>query len=232
MDLEQDKIQTPFTVPSNYFDGLEGRVLALQKISELHTPSVAKGYFDDLEDSILSQVLIYKALGDEQPAKKSDAYFNSLEESILSAIKLEGLSQPKVADDYFNTLEDQVLSQVKLDVFKNLSVPEDYFDVLEKEILAKALPKPVFTLKRNFKIFRNAAAVLFISAAGLWAGTKYTNAEKDELADISREAVVAYLAEQPLMTEDLTFIIQDNDKLLTSDISDSEIENYLLSAGI
>lgn len=231
MDLENSKIKAPFTVPEGYFPGLEDRLLSevrISVLSELRTPAVPEGYFETLEDQLLSLA----RLSSLKPATP-EGYFDTLEDQVFSRIKIDGMKHPAVEEGYFEGLEDRIMAEVRLEGLKQPSVPAGYFDTLEKDILDKTARsgKGRFTLFRNVKVFRSAAAVAVI---GLLAYGLSLNdpAPKDELAGISSAAMIAYLSEQPLMEEDLNFVLDDNDIFLTSGVSDSEITSYLLENGI
>lgn len=230
MDLENSKIKAPFTVPEGYFSGLEDRLLSeirISELSELRTPAVPEGYFENLEDQLLSLARISSL----KPATPED-YFDTLEKQILNRVKIDGLKRPAVKEGYFEGLEDRIMAEVRLEGLQQPSVPAGYFDTLEKDILDKTAEsgKAKFTLFRNIKVFRSAAAAAVIGLAAYLSLSGPT--PKDELAGISSAAMIAYLSEQPLMEEDLNFVLDDNDIFLTSGVSDSEITSYLLENGI
>ncbi|MBK9511458.1 MAG: hypothetical protein IPO04_19410 [Cytophagaceae bacterium] len=91
MDIETNKIKSPFTVP--------------------------EGYFSELEDRILSEVRV-RTLTEDQPFQAPEGYFESFEERILGAIKTEEFpkEQPfKASEDYFSELENQILGRIALE---------------------------------------------------------------------------------------------------------------------
>lgn len=233
MNLENSKIKAPFTVPEGYFSGLEERLLSGVKISalsELRTPAVPEGYFDALEEQLLSTVRL--APLNVTPATPED-YFDTLEEQILRRVKIDGLKRPVIEEGYFESLEDRIMAGVRLQGLQQPSVPAGYFDTLEKDILDKTTGarKGKFTLFRNIRVIRSAAAAAVIGLVAY--GLSWNNpAPKDELAGISSDAMIAYLSEQPLMEEDLNFVLDENDIFLTSEVSDKEIASYLLENGI
>lgn len=232
MDLENSKIKAPFTVPEGYFSGLEDRLLSevrISALSELRNPAVPEGYFAALEDHLLSTARMASLNLRPTPP---EGYFDALENQVLSRVKIDGLKLPAVEEGYFEGLEERIMAEVRLEGLKQPSVPAGYFDTLEKDILDKTtgFGKGRFTLFRNLKVFRSAAAAAII---GLAAYLSLSNpAPKDELADISSAAMIAYLAEQPLMEEDLNFVLDENDVFPASEVSDNEISAYLLENGI
>jgi len=233
MNLENSKIKAPFTVPEGYFPGLEERLLSGVKISvlsELRRPAVPEGYFDTLEEQLLSTTRLAPLNG---TPGTPEGYFDALEEQILSRVKIDGLKRPAVEKGYFEGLEDRIMAEARLQDLPQASVPAGYFDTLEKDILAKTTGarKEKFTLFRNSKVMRSAAAVAVIGLVAY--GLSWNNpAPKDELAGISSDAMIAYLREQPLMEEDLNFVLDGNEVFLTSEVSDKEITSYLLENGI
>ncbi len=228
MNLESSKIKAPFTVPEGYFSGLEERLLSEVKISGLPELSVPEGYFEALEDRMIALARISSL----QPATPLQ-YFDMLEEQVLSRVKIDGLAQPAVEKDYFAELETRILAEVHLEGLKQPAVPEGYFETLESTILNKTAdaPKGKFILFRNIRVLRGAAAAAIIGLAAYW-GLADTPQTKDELANISSAAMIAYLSEQPLMEEDLNFVLDEDDVFMASEISDSEISAYLLENGI
>lgn len=214
--------KAPFTVPEGYFSALEERVLSEARLPAFSAEwPVPDHYFTSLESKILSQVSMDK-LHFETPS----GYFPEMEEQILAQIKLADLPLPAVPQDYFSDLESRIRGQVSMEAWKVPAVPNGYFDSLETEILQKTLAPKRFTLFRN--VYRNAAAVVLIglTAYGFW------NRPVDQLADVSSAEMIAYLAEQPLMAEDLTFVLEKKDNLLTSEVSEDEIADYLMDNGI
>lgn len=240
MNLDNTNIKPPFTVPQGYFERMEEQIMSEAKISEmsrLKNSHVSETYFDSLEEQILNSVALQN-LNLKSKESAPQGYFEDLENQILNRVKIEGLAQPQVSESYFDDLESTILATVKIDQIRSLEtnhVPVGYFDTLEEEILSKTSEKKEsrFTLFKNAKVFRTAAAITLFGFLG-YAGSLLTAEPKNELADISSAAMLAYLDEHTLMEEDLEFILegQDDYTLLTSDISDSEISAYLTENGI
>ena len=228
MNLENSTIKAPFTVPEGYFNELEERLLSEARVaalSPLPRPAVPDHYFESLENRLNALARI-SSLKPEVP----ENYFQSLENQVLSRVNIEGLSRPSVEAGYFEELEAEVLMKVRMGTPAAPVVPDGYFTTLEKDILNKTVGKPAFTLFRNIRVWRNAAAVVVIGLMA-WFGLQ-SPAPKDELADISTAAMISYLSEQPLMEEDLNFLLTEDDLFLTTEISDNEIKAYLLENGI
>ncbi len=59
MDFEKNKINHPFTTPNGYFQSLEDRILSEVSIDQFKNLSekVEEGYFEKLEDKILSKTI-------------------------------------------------------------------------------------------------------------------------------------------------------------------------------
>lgn len=220
--MENLSIKAPFTVPEGYFSALEERVLSEASLPDFRAEMpVPTDYFSVLESKIMAQVSMDK-LSFEIP----EQYFSEMEEQILAQVKLPEAQTLSVPASYFTDLESRILGQVSMDSYKEPAVPEGYFSALETDILQRTVAPKRFNLFRN--VYRNAAAVVLI-AIGAYA---YWNKPVDQLSDISSAEMIAYLSEQPLMAEDLTFVLEENENLLTSEVSQDEIADYLMDNGI
>ncbi len=99
---------------------------------ESHLFSVPQGYFEGVEDSVLS---------------KSNPQLD------LEKLKSNNFAVPK---NYFETLEDLVLVKMKAEIINkntNQDIPEDYFETLEDKIIAKIKSKPQKTTIRRISKF-------------------------------------------------------------------------------
>lgn len=215
MDIETNKIKSPFTVP--------------------------EGYFSELEERILSEVSV-RTLTEEPPFQAPEGYFESFEERILGAIKTEEFpkEQPfKASEDYFSELENQILGKISLEKISKkeaFQLPsDDYFEKMEAKILEKTVGKkqsPFLEVFRNKKIFRYAASAIIISGLG-FGFYKYQEKPADQFAQISSEEMVAYLADQPLTDTDLEMIVTETGDLniepttTLETVSENEIMKYL-----
>ena len=215
MDIETNKIKSPFTVP--------------------------EGYFSELEDRILSEVSV-RTLTEELPFIAPEGYFESFEERILGTLKTEEFpkEQPfKASEDYFSEMENQILGKISLEKINKkeaFQIPsDDYFAKMEADILQKTVGKkqsPFLEVFRNKKIFRYAASAIIVGGLG-FGFYKYQEKPADQFAQISSEEMVAYLADQPLTDADLELIVTEGGDLniaatpVPEAVSEKEILKYL-----
>lgn len=237
MDLEKNKIKTAFVAPESYFQDLEARILSEINISpisklKLEAPSV---YFDELESNILAKAKLDELLA-IQKLPIPENYFENFENRILALSKMDGLLHKEATSGYFEKLEQNILAEARIDAMQGideLPVPKAYFDTLSENVISKTASKPKFSIFKNVTLFRSAAAVAMIALAALgYSVLKPEAAPQDQLAEISSEAMVAYLTEQPIMAEDLQFVIGDNEGILPTEVSDSDVSAYLVENGI
>lgn len=147
----------------------------------------------------------------------------------------------KVPKDYFETLEDDVFAKLTTDDFEietGFEVPNNYFDGLENQILAKISSEekevkviPLRTKIANFASIAAAACILLFVGFHFF-GTSETNSfENLPISD-----VVNWAENNMVMIDNYdlnnAFEVSDFDEneLLSSEISDETIENYLTNA--
>ena len=234
MNIEINKIPHPYEVPEGYFDEMEEKVMAQVQIQELKNHEVSAQYFEDLTSKILSQIKIesLKKVGIPNVGK---GYFDNLETEILANTNLDIFktkSNPPTPAGYFDKLEEQILAKKNIDILKGGNMPatpKGYFERLEVDILGKTLDqkKTFFLLQRGgFKYFRNAAAILLISAISLFI-YKQTH-PKDAFSDISNEEMIAYLADQPLTDLQLASVVDGAIAIpVNLEVSDLELEQFI-----
>ncbi len=234
MNIEINKIRPPYTVPVGYFDEMEEKIMAQVQIQEFQHHEVSSQYFEDLTSNILSQIKIEKLKKAGIPNVGKD-YFDNLETEILAKTQLDifntkgNLSTPL---GYFDKLEEQILAKKNIDILKVANLPattKGYFERLEHDILGKTVnqKKVNFSLQRGgFKYFRNAAAVLLISAISVLV---YKQSQpKDAFSDISNEEMIAYLADQPLTDLQLASVVDDAIAVpVNLGVSDQELEQFI-----
>ncbi len=149
--LKQVNPVNPFVVPDNYFDEMEGQVMAqirLDGFKAAHPDQafkVPENYFNELEQNIQSRIAIDEVLSNDKGFIVPADYFNELEQNIQSRIAIdEVLSNDKnftVPTDYFNELEQNIQSRIAIaEVLNNdqsFTVPADYFNELEQNIQSR-----------------------------------------------------------------------------------------------
>ena len=158
MSLKQVNPSDPFTVPSDYFDDLEGRIEARKNLSELIDRNLPEGFV------------------------VPDNYFAELTGIIQSRIAIEEVATAAnngfvIPEGYFENLQLQIQSRVFIEEtlgepIEQFSVPEGYFNQLNKAILDKTVY--VEQAKRNGIVrklitstaFKYATAACFAVAIG------------------------------------------------------------------
>jgi hypothetical protein len=119
---------------------------ALKKVSPGNPFSVPTGYFDNLDERIMS-VKNLEELKNGQPLNGfslPENYFDELTGNIQSRIILENHKSNEefsVPENYFEELINNIQSRIALEQFKNedeaFSVPEGYFDELTNNIQSR-----------------------------------------------------------------------------------------------
>src|ERR1700761_1298481 len=85
MSLKQVNPNNPFTVPEGYFDSLDEQILSKIKLEELKGNgfTVPDGYFDELAGNIQSRIAVEEALDKEAVGfAVPEGYFGNLEQQI------------------------------------------------------------------------------------------------------------------------------------------------------
>jgi len=123
--IKQVSKSDPFTVPPGYFDNLEDRIVSLKNLQK-QKDKIATGGFLVPEN-----------------------YFEGLAGNISGRINVEtyadaGAGGFTVPDNYFETLEQQIAARVfieetKCDEFGNFTVPAGYFNELNNHILNRTI---------------------------------------------------------------------------------------------
>lgn len=164
-------------------------------------------------------------------------YFKNTENEVVSKLTTEKFSKEnnfEIPQDYFSNIEDVVLGKLKAEAIQNNkmdNIPDNYFDTLENRVFAKLnkekKPK-VISLKSISKLVAPiaiaASLLLFI-----YLNTTSKSFTMDSLSTASIEnyfendqADLNILSIASLYTED-----ELNEETLTSDITNTEVENYL-----
>ena len=122
---------------------------SLKQISPANPFTVPAGYFDDLEDRIMSYKNLHEKYNGTAGGFTAPAdYFDELPGNIQSRIAVEDAvstdnSGFTVPDGYFNELESRIMGSVWIqEALGNeypFSVPAGYFDQLNKNILDKTV---------------------------------------------------------------------------------------------
>lgn len=122
LSLKQVNQNNPFTVPVGYFDGLEERIISSVRLNELVPPA-------------------------EQQFAVPENYFDKLSSNIISRINVEAFAAPDttnftVPQDYFNELSNKIASRINIEETasaeaESFTVPQGYFDELKSNIMSR-----------------------------------------------------------------------------------------------
>ncbi len=184
-------------------------------------------------------------------------YFTELEDQICSQIHLDTLEvNPhfgnSVPEGYFDSLEDQILGKVAEEKLREqiqetgFTVPQEYFHTLSAQILtavhtdkpAIQKDKPVIQMNKGFAWTRYAAAasialVLGLSAFwGLKSNTAASSTESVDLAEVSDQEIINYLASSSNPNDIIYFAKYADDLEISpsgigTQVHEEEIEDYL-----
>ncbi|RYU90771.1 hypothetical protein EWM62_09000 [Mucilaginibacter terrigena] len=191
MSLKRFSKETPFTVPSGYFEDAGQRILSLIKLNELKSDDMAQGfavpqnYFDELNANIQSRINIESIAGTgEKGFTVPEGYFDHLTNNIQSRINIEatvnnGETGFTVPQDYFENLQQQITSRIAVEEMLEVNtpeftVPDNYFEKLNRDILNKTVNQEVVLRKtivrklwasNTFK-YATAACLALIIGAG------------------------------------------------------------------
>ncbi len=224
----KDPHSTPYRVPDGYFTTLPERLLTLvqpAQLPQVEQPyQVPQGYFDQFAGSVLQRI---KALESDEPAeelkqtapflsglKKDNPY--SIPQGYFEDLAGNITDGAKAIDLVNEELENlsPMMSQIRF--INPYSVPVDYFESLPGQMLRRvsdAQEIPVITMRFTRRFMQMAAAAV-VSGLMLFAGIRYLNT--------------------PFASSETSFATNssstDTTTILTN-LSDSELENYLDGAG-
>lgn len=153
MSIKRFNPANPFSVPSGYFDELDQRILSSIRLDELGQRGFVGGF------------------------SVPDNYFDISAQAIQSRIHIEELASSDaehftVPADYFSTLEQQITSRIAVEEAlqehgEAFEVPEGYFDRLNKSILNKTVNQGMVMRKGVVRKLISSAAFKYASAACL-----------------------------------------------------------------
>jgi hypothetical protein len=164
MSLKRFSKETPFTVPSGYFEEAGKRILSLINLNELKSDNMAQGYtvpqnyFEELSANIQSRINV-EAIADtgDKGFTVPEGYFEQLTNNIQSRINIEAAVNSRdtgfaVPQDYFDNLQQQITSRIAVEEMLETStakfaVPEGYFEKLNQDILNKTVNRDVVLRK-------------------------------------------------------------------------------------
>ncbi|HET9055908.1 MAG TPA: hypothetical protein VFN30_03570 [Chitinophagaceae bacterium] len=156
----------------------------LSQMDKVNPYIVPSGYFEELENTFLSQLPVDDKLSIVQditipnPMQVPEGYFDLLADSILHRIKA-GQNEETPSGELKN-ISSLLHTIDRTNVF---SVPEGYFDNLANEILTKTVSKEAkiisFKGTKTTKWLRYAAAAMVVGVIGLLATFLITRKEQN-----------------------------------------------------
>lgn len=158
--------------------------MSLKQVNPANPFTVPNGYFDSLEDHIVSSNNIY-GLKDQQGLggfSVPEGYFEELTENIQSRLHIDGYLNNgengfAVPADYFETMEQQIVARVLIEEtmggqYEHFTVPDGYFNKLKSDILNKTVnvaevkKKSIVRKLVASTAFKYATAACFAVAVG------------------------------------------------------------------
>ena len=228
MSLKQVNPNNPFTVPEGYFDELEQQIVSYVKLDEL------------------------KKSAPEQGFAVPENYFEDLSNTIKARISVEEVLDKEdnnftVPEGYFDNLSQQIQSrrfveETLSEQAEAFTVPQDYFNGLTENILNKTTnPQPVKqkgVVRRMFAsaAFRYSVAACLTLAVGgtilLSRNAQTTSTDHNHsflhqsLSAISVDDIQSYLQSNLDPTD--THTLTDDGKQVNADnLTKDELQDYL-----
>jgi hypothetical protein len=161
-------------------------------------------------------------------------YFDELSQRTESLIFIESLSKKdiqgfSVPNNYFETLHEQISSRIAIEQLTatanegGFKVPEGYFNQLQADITAKTkLPKTIKLWHKPLFKYAVSACLVLASTTG-WFANKQYQATKLRNTELAKEQLLYDIDESVILE-----YIQETQNTKTANVSDSEMENYIL----
>ncbi len=174
--LKQVSTKNPFTLPDDYFEGLNERITSVIKLDALKSIILTDGfivpenYFEELSSNIQSRITVEEALDITATGLTvPENYFEDLSSNIQSRIAAEELLNTEatgltVPENYFEELRSKIQSRLTVEealvnAEATLTVPEGYFNKLNKDILNKTVNRDI--VKRKSVVIRMISSTAF-----------------------------------------------------------------------
>lgn len=241
-----------FTVPVNYFEDMEGRVMdeiRLLQYKEAHPHDgfkLPENYFNDLTQNIQSRIAIEEVLNTDKGFKVPENYFDELTGNIESRVVIDELLNTgkgfTVPENYFEELSGNIQSRVVIDellnIDKGFTVPDQYFEALSQNIEARIAVDELINEEQGFTIpenyFEGLEARILANTTGASAPAQ-TQAVVRKLwsADVFKYAAAAcltvFVGAAVLMSEFNDTAIHNRSDLhkALSKVSKSDLQDYL-----
>jgi len=199
--------------------------MSLKQVNEKSPFTVPPGYFDELEQDIISAVNLEKLKGDKGFIVPEN-YFDKLSDNIQSRINIEAyVNNPEhghaVPEGYFDELEQQVNARILIEETLNenesFSVPEGYFDKLNQAILNKTVNEDNVVSINKKTVQRQAVIRRFITSTAF----KYAAAACFVVA-VGTGILLRPAATAPVSAHDQSFLHRQ-----LSTVSTDDIQSYL-----
>ena len=224
-----NKTGDPYSVPGDYFENLAGNILnRVQASSAEETPE----YISPVLSKINKQL----------PFSLPEGYFDDMPANVVA-----GIQAIEFVESTLEIVSPQLLELKQRTVY---TVPEGYFESFPKQVLDKVKPQGK-VIKANFRkqVIRLAAAAMLtgVIVTGIFlfsqkengnAGSFATNASFDSsLNQISDADIRAYVEANSMVLADPANVAaadlkQEDMKDMLAEVSDKDIESYLLEYGI
>ncbi len=150
--------------------------MSLERFNTANPFSVPAGYFDELDQRIMSSVLLseLKANGSSDGFNVPGDYFEASASQIMSRIHIEELSGSTegftVEPNYFEELSTQITGRIAIEEAsrtqeESFSVPDGYFDQLNRQILNRTVHQDMMMRKGIVRRLVTSGAFKYASAA-------------------------------------------------------------------
>ncbi|HTE00023.1 MAG TPA: hypothetical protein VK668_12095 [Mucilaginibacter sp.] len=226
MSLKQVNPNNPFTVPEGYFDELEQQIVSYVKL-------------DDLKKS-----------APEQGFTVPENYFEDLSSTIKARISVEEALDKEdnnftVPEGYFENLSQQIQSRILVEETlgqqaETFTVPENYFAGLTESILNKTVnEQPVQQKGVVRRLFASAAfkyavaacltlavgGTIFLSRTPATIAVDNHSFLRQSLSAISVDDIQSYLQSNLDPTD--THTLTDDGKVNADNLTKDELQDYL-----
>jgi len=135
--------------------------MSLKQVNENNPFTVPPGYFDEMEQNIISAVNLEKLKGDKGFTVPEN-YFDKLSDNIQSRINIESFANNEadghaVPENYFDELSSNILSRVNIEAYVSNeadghAIPENYFDDMGEQINARIAIEEALNQEESFTV--------------------------------------------------------------------------------
>ena len=187
------------------------------------------------------------AMGKRNPFSVPDGYFENCDEAIFSAVYFDGLKQKtsdnnfEIPQNYFEDLTERIQTRIALSEMPKaenaFGVPENYFDTLQSRIadkIAASEPKREAKIiplwRRNIVKYASAACFLLMASFSIYfyQNGSVTTVQQAQSAEVANEQLL-YDIDESTIIDHLEAQNTASATAKTTSVSDTEMENYILS---